>query len=639
MLKKIILGLVALIVLIAVSGFAYVSANKSPQIFEKSVAGLYQTEPRSIDQASKVQISSGTLVGFSDSYDTYAWIGIPYAQPPIGNLRWRAPQPVKAWSTTFDAIEYGNPCVQFSSPLAGVEGENGQVVGDEDCLSLNVWAPKSALSGSGGSAVKKLPVMYWIHGGGNDSGSGKVYQGHHLAGEKDVIVVTINYRVGMLGWFSHDAIRATSSNLEDASGNYGTLDIIHGLKWVQQNIEQFGGDPGNVTIFGESAGGRNVYSMLASPLAKGLFHRAISQSGTPDTTLLILAEDFDDKKMVDPVSGLKNSSNGLISLVLSDADPSATKEDIRQEIRSSKPADLLAKLRKISPEKLMTLASNNSSTPTYIQIARVLRDGYVLPKQSTLELFKSPENYNSVPMILGTNRDEQKLFMARHPRYVDNLFGVLPRPKDTAYYNRVSEYVSDNWKAGAVDEPAKIITKTKAPNVYAYRFDWDESPSNILVDLPTLIGAAHGLEINFVFGDFEGGVPIGPLSDKTNAPGRKELSLSMMDYWAEFAHTGNPGKGYSGQQTEWTEWSQSGANVMLLDTNADGGRRMQDVRNNVADIKAKLPVDEIITAQRDRCEAYAALFLHGYQSSDFWNPAEYSKLGCDEYPAGEFRNS
>jgi para-nitrobenzyl esterase len=289
--------------------------------------------------------------------------------------------------------------------LAGVEGENGQVVGDEDCLSLNVWAPKTALLNNQEN-TKKLPVMYWIHGGGNDSGTGMLFQGHHLAGEKEVIVVTINYRVGILGWFSHDAIRASASNLEDASGNFGTLDIIQGLKWVQQNIAQFGGDPDNVTIFGESAGGRNVYSMLASPLAKGLFHRAISQSGTPDTTLLTLAEDFDDNKLIEPVSGLKNSSNGLISLVISDLDSSLSQEQVRQKIATTEPQELLKTLRNTSPEKLMTLAVNNGSSG-YIQIARVLRDGYVLPKVSTLELFKSSDNYNSVPMMLGSNRDEQ----------------------------------------------------------------------------------------------------------------------------------------------------------------------------------------------------------------------------------------
>jgi para-nitrobenzyl esterase len=574
------------------------------------------------------------VVGFADAYDTYAWLGIPYAQAPVGELRWRAPQPAKPWSKSMSALEYGQPCTQFWGIIAGVEGTNGQVVGNEDCLSLNVWAPRSALNSD-----KKLPVMYWIHGGSNDSGTGRIYQGHHLAGEKEVIVVTINYRVGILGWFSHDIIRASAQNREDASGNFGTLDIIQGLSWVQENIEKFGGDPDNVTIFGESAGGRNVYSMLASPLASGLFHRAISQSGTPDTTLLTLAEDFDDDKLLNPVSGLRNSSNGLISLVLSDESPNMSEAQIRTKIDISNPAVLLSELREVAPEKLMQLASDNSGTVGYIQTAKVLRDGYVLPKISTLELFRNPQNYNNVPLMLGTNRDEQKLFMSRHPRYVDNVLGLLPRPKDVAYYNRVSEYVSDNWKAGAVDEPAKIISQTDAPDVFAYRFDWDESPSNFLADLPTLLGAAHGLEISFVFGDFVGGVPIDPLLDKANAPGRKQLSLAMMDYWAEFAHNGNPGKGFSGQQPLWSAWSQSGANVMVLDTNADGGQRMQNLRNNVADIKAMLPGDTIISDPRERCEAYAALFLHGYQSSDFWNPAEYSELGCDEYPAGEFRNS
>ncbi len=638
MLKKLILGLVALVVVVVVSGFIYVWINKSPKIFEASVAGLYHTAERPVEKGSLRQLDSGKVVGFADSYDTYAWLGIPYAKAPVGALRWKAPQAVTPWSNTLEATEYGRSCIQFSGPLSGVQGGEGRVVGNEDCLSLNIWAPKSARS-----STKKLPVMYWIHGGGNDSGTGAIFQGHHLAGMKDVIVVTINYRVGMLGWFSHDAIRATASNLEDASGNFGTLDIIQGLKWVQRNISEFGGDSNNVTIFGESAGGRNVYSMLASPLAKGLFHRAIAQSGTPDTTLLTLAEDYDDNKLNSPVSGLKNSSNGLISLIFSDENPEASEAEVRQLIGATDPSLLLKKLRDVAPEKLMTMASENSTASTYIQVARVLRDGHVLPKDSTLELFKSTKNYNSVPLMLGTNRDEQKMFMARNPEYVDNLLGVFPRAKEPAYYNRVSEYVSDNWKAGAVDEPAKIITQTDAPNVYAYRFDWDELPSNFLIDLPMLIGAGHGLEISFVFGDFQGGLPLGPLLDKTNAPGRKALSLSMMDYWAAFAHKGAPGRGLSGQQPEWSRWEPSGNNIMMLDTDtdtdADGGLRMQELRTNVADIKAKLLVDDILIDQKQRCEAYANLFLHGYQSSDFWNPVEYSKLGCDAYPAGEFRNS
>lgn len=634
MIKKIFFTLLGLFACIAVAAFLYLHLNKSPQIFEQSIAGIYHAEARLVDPASEVSTQSGKLVGFADNYATYAWIGVPYAQAPIDTLRWRAPQPFVGWEDTHEAIEYGSPCVQFWGSLAGVEGEDGDVVGSEDCLFLNVWAPRSAKTTS-----KPLPVMFWIHGGGNDSGTGNIFQGHHLSGTKDVVVVTINYRVGLLGWFSHDAVRETAANREDASGNFGTLDIIAALKWVNQNISGFGGDPNNVTIFGESAGGRNVYSMLASPLAKGLFDKAIVQSGTTDTTLLNLAEDYDDNKIKSEVSGLRNSSNGLISLVYGQNNQNLEKEAIRSLIRQSEPHDLMQIMRQTDAKQLMTMASNNSSTQSYIKVARVLRDGYVLPKASTMSLLSNPSKYNSVPLMLGTNRDEQKLFMARNPRYSENFLGVFPRPIDSAQYQRVSDYVSDNWKAGSVDEPAKRISQSDSPPVYAYRFDWDESPKNWFVDLAELIGAAHGLEISFVFGDFTGGTSMGPLLDKTNAEGRKALSLTMMDYWAEFAHSGSPGNGKSGRQNLWSPWRAKGNNLMLLDTPADGGARMAELRINVADIKQRISKDDIIVTQRERCEAYAALFLHGYQTSDFWDAGEYSALGCDEFPVGLFRDS
>lgn len=632
--RKILLSLIAIIVVFVGTLFAYVQLNKSPQIFEKSVAGMYSTNEIVADPDSKVVSSSGELVGFSDSYDTFAWIGIPYAKPPVADLRWKAPRAADQWRGVKSATTYGSSCHQFWGGLAGVEGETGQVVGNEDCLYLNIWATKSALSDT-----KKRPVMVWIHGGGNDSGTGNIFQGHHLAGEKDVVVVTINYRLGLLGWLSHQSLKETSDNPADASGNYGTLDIIESLKWIQANIDSFGGDVNNVTLFGESAGGRNVYSMLASPLAKGLFHKAISQSGTPDTTLLTLAEEYPDTRKDAAVFGLRNSSNGLILNALNGSVSDQNLAKRRADLAQMNSVELVKKLKAMTPEKLMLIASENSTKKTYVKVARVLRDGYVLPKESTLSLFSDPAKYNSVPLLLGTNRDEQKLFMASNPRYVDFLFNVIPKPKDVTRYNRVSEYVSDNWKAGAVDEPAKLISQTSAPDVYAYRFDWDESASNWLVDLPTLIGAAHGVEINFVFGDFEGGVDISFLADKTNASGRAELSQAMMDYWTAFAHTGHPGKGLSGEQVHWNRWSGIGENIMVLDTQADGGRRMQELRHNVADIKSKLAQDTIITDQKDRCEAYAALFLHGYQSSDFWNENEYLQLGCEAYPARDFRDS
>lgn len=307
MTKTIIKGfLIALVLSFSVVFGAY-KYYQSPAINLPSLAGLYNDEIVQEHPDSLRTINTGQLVGFEDSYDTFAWLGIPYASAPTGNLRWRAPQAPQSWNGVRTAIQYGEPCMQFWGALAGVDGNPGEVIGDEDCLSLNIWSPKKATSNT------PLPVMVWIHGGGNDSGSANLYQGHHLAGTQNVVVVTLNYRLGLLGWLSHPAIRSSSANLADASGNFGTLDIIQALSWVRDNIMLFGGDPSNVTIFGESAGGRNVYSLMASPFAKGLFHKAIVQSGTVDTTLRVLAEEPYQDPALSPIFGLKNSSSSLFT--------------------------------------------------------------------------------------------------------------------------------------------------------------------------------------------------------------------------------------------------------------------------------------------------------------------------------------
>ena len=636
MIKKLLLGLLVLAVIVGLSGFAYVQFNKAPQLFEPSIAGIYHTQERLIDSNSLVQTKLGEVVGFADNYDTYAWLGIPYARSPEGDLRWRAPQPAVPWQTTLQATDYGSSCVQFWGRLAGEDGQRGDLIGQEDCLRLNVWAPRDT--------SKKRPVMVWIHGGGNDSGNTRIYQGHHLSGSKDVVLVSINYRLGILGWFSHDAVRETSNNTLDASGNYGTLDIIAALKWVQDNIDVFGGDPNNVTIFGESAGGRNVYSMLASPLAKGLFHRAISQSGTAETTPLIQAEDYPDETPKRAISGLRNSSSAVIELVFKKQNSDLGQADLRALIATKSAAEIMHTMRSIEAYDLMQLLTKNSGQLGYIQVANVIQDGVVIPTKTTLDLFTMPDAYNQVPLMLGTTRDEQKVFMLTDPKYVDMRLGLFPRVRDQVWYDLISDYVSRMWKAGSVDEPAKRIlastdfnTTAEAPGVYAFRFDWDDAPSNFLADIKGLLGATHGMEVSYVFGDFTGGMPYHPAYSKDNAQGRKALALSMMDYWAAFAHTGSPGKGYSGQQVLWSAWQARGENIMLLDAPDDGGTRMAEVRDNIVDLKQRISVDPVMVKQEDRCRAYASLFLHGYQADDYWSPQEYADLGCSDYPAGEFR--
>jgi para-nitrobenzyl esterase len=252
-----------------------------------SIVGVYRylspvQEAVKIASPSSVRaLSTGEIIGLQGKHGAHTWLGIPYAQPPVGDLRWKAPLKALPWEGRQEMLGYGEQCPQLRV-VAGIDDDR-TYVGDEDCLRLNVWAPtyhKDEVP----TADKALPVMFWIHGGGNTVGSGgsdlvQIYDGAMMATEQKVIVVSVNYRLGPMGWFFHEALRETSDTAADASGNYGTLDLISALGWVQENIAAFGGNPSNVTIYGESAGGFNVLSLMASPLARGLFHKAIVQSG------------------------------------------------------------------------------------------------------------------------------------------------------------------------------------------------------------------------------------------------------------------------------------------------------------------------------------------------------------------------
>src|SRR6185437_8057147 len=233
-------------------------------------------------QAPTVRIDSGPLVGVTEG-PANVFRDIPYAAPPVGPLRWAPPQAVKPWTAPRPAAENGPSCPQpmnaDGSPNSG--GANGPT--SEDCLQLNVWAPKAA---------KGAPVMVWIHGGGHRTGAGWIYGGQNFARD-GVVVVTINYRLGALGYLAHPAIDAAAKP-GDPVGNYGLMDQIAALKWVQRNIAAFGGDPKNVTVFGESAGGMSTLALLATPAAKGLYQKAVVESGAgwfaPKTLALKEAE-------------------------------------------------------------------------------------------------------------------------------------------------------------------------------------------------------------------------------------------------------------------------------------------------------------------------------------------------------------
>jgi len=574
-------------------------------------------EPRTPEPGTLRDTQAGPVIGSSDAANTYAWLGIPFAAPPLGDLRWRAPRPVESWQERRETISFRDPCVQLSGPLDGLPDDSGAVVGSEDCLYLNVWSPRAHSSADS----ERLPVMFWIHGGGNTIGTANTYPASGLAGGEQVVVVTINYRLGFFGWMSHPALRTPDRDPLDASGNYANLDMIAALHWVQGNIAHFGGDPGNVTIFGESAGGRNVFALLASPLAQGLFHRAIAQSGSVSTTPRWRAENFHD----DAQPGQTLSSREWLALQLQHAgrakDPDAARA--AQLLMSDEETRDFMYAR--SAQEILEGVSGGAGM---YRAPQGFRDGAVLPEDTLYEVFGDPARYNSVPLITGTNRDEMKLFLAQDPNFVERRFGFLPHIKDPQAFTRAAAYGSDNWKALAVDGVADIIAAHGSQPVFAYRWDWDEGGKNWLIDYSQLLGAAHGLEVAYIFGDFDNGITVPGLYNADNIPGRDLLSAQMRSYWSEFARTGAPGRGRNGLLPQWLPWNSSGPNLMVLDTASGGGLRMVQEPMTVAMLKQRLATEINMPDLRTRCELYVRLFLHANNGDDVWDEADYEAMGC-----------
>ncbi|MFI5315472.1 MAG: carboxylesterase/lipase family protein [Myxococcota bacterium] len=560
--------------------------------------GRVTHEAHGADPTSQRAIASGALVGFAQG-NTQTWLGIPFAKPPVGELRWRAPQPPEPWAGVRPALELGSACPQMANRLGdSPDAKSGTVIGREDCLYLNVFAPRSSVAEA---AQRRLPVMLWIHGGGNSVGHAGTYDASALSGTRDVVVVTANYRLGPLGWFRHPALVADAANDDERSGNWGTLDLIRALEWVRDDIATFGGDPHNVTIFGESAGGTDVYSLLASPRAAGLFQRAISESGGTSTVSLAEAQNLKD----DAAPGDENSSAEAALGILF---PELARAEALTRVKALQPAEIAAALRAASPAQIFAAYSTGSegSIGGMVRMPMVLRDGSVLPTDEPAQLF-ADGRYNRVPVIVGTNRDEIKLFFFGDPKLVRWWFGFLPRMRDPNRYEATAHYANVSWKLRGADDPAAAMRAIQGPSVYAYRFDWREEPSFLGSDYAALLGAAHGMEIPFVFRDFDGSF-FGRLFTERNRAGREELSDAVSSYWAQFAYSGSPGRGRSGQLPEWKPWeSEDGADkFMVLDTHAGGGVRMDNQAVTRAGMLAQLANDSRVDDAL-RCEIFQSL--------------------------------
>ncbi len=533
--------------------------------------------------------SSGESVGYKNGKVLY-WDDIPYAQAPTKELRWKAPRKINEPIGLILPKE-NNYCVQRPSSLGGPGGE-GAFVGTEDCLYLDIVAPAK-------KKLEPLPVMFWIHGGGNTSGLKDLYDFSKMVKKHDVIIVKINYRLGPFGWFTHPSIQEFQSGL-DKSSNFGTLDIIAALEWVNKNIFLFGGDPENVTIFGESAGGHNIYSLIVSKEASGLFHKAIAMSGY--TTSI---KPQDAYKQNSPSSTSTYSSWNVVNRILDDQvkttpNKTYTKEGIRDILLNLSTKDFF---------------KYYSERETYEELPLLTADGIVIPKIGLRKALYDSSHINQVPTIAGSNRDEVKLWLATAEYFVDLDYSpvgsILGIPKvvlkDPDAFEAFNYYRSSAWKIRGVDIPLKGLYQTNNKNLYSYRYDWDDHRKYVIADFKQLIGAAHATEIPLLAGNAKlvGGYP---LSDLIYPSGISKfyLSRNMMRFWTNFAKTGNPGE--STNSITWEPIITKGntdISYMILDNKKN--LELESGLNTFKSLSEELYYDERLT-DLEKCVILLQMF-------------------------------
>jgi len=490
-----------------------------------------------------VQTSYGMVKGFNDEAATLVWKAIPFAKPPVGALRWKAPHDPDPWDRVREETAFSEACTQYPAlqPTA-------PPFGSEDCLYLNIWRPRSE--------ERELPVYVWIHGGGNSTGSADYSEGYfgaNLSTRADLVFVSVHYRLGPLGWFTHPALRTGEpADALDDSGNYGTLDLIQSLEWIAENIEAFGGDPENVILAGESAGGINILSLLIAPPAEGLFHKAISMSGARRTSSV--------------AEGDATARAAILRMLINDGH--AEDEPGAEAVLDGMPLpEVAAYLRSRSAAEL--LMGYESAITGMISFSYLFRDGAVIP-EGGYETLETGEYPGKVPVILGTTKDEQQTFLLTNPAVAGN----------DELREVVATYGSDLWKADGVDEVALALrAHADQPGVYAYQFLWgavDESGESVLPPpWGSLIGAGHSIDIPFFLANDVGPLSVLNLYTEENHVSREALTDAIVGYQAAFARTGDPNVPGAGWP-EWQPWTNGDdlPKCLLLDADIDGNLRM-----------------------------------------------------------------
>jgi para-nitrobenzyl esterase len=461
-------------------------------------AVLVVLAPLSAALKEPVRVAGGLVSGAPGSHPSVrVFKGVPYAAPPVGNLRWRPPMPVVAWQGVRKADQFGPSCMQTireeNKPWTHEFLPHNAV--SEDCLSLNVWTAAR-------SAGDKRPVLVWIHGGANIDGGSSValYDGEQLA-RKGLVVVTINYRVNVLGFFTHPELTKESDNL--TSGNYGLLDQLAAIRWVHDNIAAFGGDPSRVTVGGQSAGASDAHALTASPLAKGLFHRVIAQSGS--------------------------SAGSGRGRSLADQEKDGVK------FAEAKGARSLADLRAMSWQDLMAPLPGGTSPPRF----DVVIDRYLLPA-SISEVFAQGKQ-NDVPTLTGWSADEgggsprpdvtleafRERVQRRFPAIADTLLKLYPAATNEQAGQAQNDMARDMQR---VSTYVWAVNRAKTAKTRVYTFYWDHPLPG--PDAATL-GAFHSSELAYMFNSLA-------RSDRPFTDADRKIAKMMSSYWANFVSKGNP---------------------------------------------------------------------------------------------------
>ncbi len=575
--------------------------------------------PPASDPVTMRTVEQGKVVGYvHPERAVHVWKGIPFAAPPVGDLRWRAPLKPAAWDGTRAMLTSASECPQLDMP------DSTKVKGNEDCLYLDVYAPPLAVDAIL-QEEHRLPVMVWIHGGGNSLGSAQIYDASRLAATGNVIVVNVQYRLGVLGWFSHPAMREQAANAEDASGNYGTLDTIRALAWVRTNIAAFGGDPDNVTIFGESAGGVDVYALLLSPPAKGLFHKAIAQSGILMSTRRAEAEGFAD----DHPRRVPGTNEFLLQYLLAEGKVKG-RAAAKTAIAGMSNAQIDAWLRSKTAAELLSIFSESAGGAMYY-VPQVIRDGHVIVDMDPLAAVTNPDLYNAVPFIAGTNREETKLFDMVVSKHVRRVMGIPVGIVDQRGFDLEGEYGGLLWKAQGSDEPLARMRASGRDEVYGYRFDWDEQGKLAWLDLSRLLGAAHAMDVLFVFGFTDLGWFTDVMYDDLRST--STLSAQMQSYWTHFARTGSPGRGLNGDLPEWKVWGDPPGDdrFMVLDSVSGGGVRMSNESVTIESVVAMLDDDSRVLDAKERCALFSR-FVRGFYVTRVLDYASFQDGACLQWP-------